>query len=65
MAEDGHLLFVWKTTGYELREAEGEVPEVGTKLELDEDASYVVSKIGPSPRPGDLRRCAFLETLPS
>ena len=61
--ETGHLLFVWKTTGYELQDAEGEVPEAGTRLELDGGKAYVVSKVGPSPRPGDSRRCAYLQPV--
>ena len=27
MAENGHLLFIWKTTGYELQDADGDAPE--------------------------------------
>jgi hypothetical protein len=61
MAENGHLLFVGKTTGYELRDAEGDAPEPGATVELDGDGSYWVSKVGPSPRPGDGRRCAYLQ----
>jgi hypothetical protein len=64
MAEDGYLLFLWKPTGYELREADGEPPEVGATVEPDDDGSYFVSKLGPSPRPGDSRRCAYLQPLP-
>ena len=30
-----HLLFVWKTSGYELREQDGDVPAVGTEVEQD------------------------------
>ena len=63
MAQDGHLLFVWKPTGYELHEAPGEVPEPGTRLEPDGETTYVVSKVGPSPRPGDSRRCAYLQPV--
>jgi hypothetical protein len=56
---DGHLLFVWKTSGYELREQDGEVPSVGAEVELDGEA-LVVTKVGPSPLPGDARPCAYL-----
>jgi hypothetical protein len=63
MAQDGHLLFVPKTTGYELQEAEGEAPEPGTRLEPDGQTAYIVSKVGPSPRPGDSRRCAYLQPV--
>ena len=64
MAENGHLLFVWTTGGYELREAEGDPPEVGSTVEPDGETTYFISKIGPSPRPGDTRRCAYLQPVP-
>lgn len=57
---DTHLLFVWRPTGYELREREGQPPAVGD--EVDEDGVQMrVSKVGPSPLPGDPRPCAFLQ----
>lgn len=56
---DGHLLFVWKTSGYELVERDGEAPAVGSEVEL-EGASLRVTKIAPSPLPGDKRACAYL-----
>jgi hypothetical protein len=56
---DGHLLFVWKTTGYELREADGDVPSVGSEVEQD-GTTFRVTKIAPSPLPGDRRQCAYL-----
>jgi hypothetical protein len=58
MAE-GYLLFVWKTSGYELREQEGEVPAVGAEVEQDGEAMRV-TKVAPSPLPGDTRPCAYL-----
>jgi hypothetical protein len=58
MAE-GHLLFVWKTSGYELREADGDVPAVGAEVEQD-GQTLRVSKVGPSPLPGDKRLCAYV-----
>jgi hypothetical protein len=64
MADGGHLLFVWKATGYELREAQGEPPEVGATIEPDGETAYFVSKVGPSPRPGDSRSCAYLQPVP-
>jgi hypothetical protein len=54
------LLFVWKPTGYELRERDGELPALGTVLD-EEDGRMVVTRIGPSPLPGDDRRCAYLQ----
>jgi hypothetical protein len=56
---DGHLLFVWKTSGYELREQDGDVPVVGAEVEHD-GQTLIVTKVGPSPLPGDVRLCAYL-----
>jgi len=56
---DGHLLFIWKTSGYELREQDGDVPSVGSEIEQD-GQRLVVTKVGPSPLPGDTRACAYL-----
>jgi hypothetical protein len=54
-----HLLFVWKPSGYELREQPGDVPAVGA--EIDEDGVRLrVTKVAPSPLPGDRRECAYL-----
>lgn len=58
-----HLLFVWKPTGYELREQEGDAPAVGSVVELEEGRQEV-SRISPSPLPGDDRRAAYLQPLP-
>lgn len=55
-----YLLFVSKPTGYELREREGEAPAVGAVLE-EEEGRMLVTRIGPSPLPGDDRRCAYLQ----
>ena len=54
-----YLLFVWKPTGYELAEREGEPPAPGSEIE-DGERRFVVSKIAPSPLPGDERPCAYL-----
>jgi hypothetical protein len=54
-----YLLFVWKPSGYELREAEGEAPAVGTDVEQDGE-TLRVTKVAPSPLPGDRRLCAYL-----
>ena len=56
---DGHLLFVWKPSGYELREGDGDVPGVGAEVEQD-GVTFRVAKIAPSPLPGDRRQCAYL-----
>jgi hypothetical protein len=58
MAE-GHLLFVWKTSGYELSEEPGDAPEVGAEVEQD-GRRLRVTKVAPSPLPGDRRVCAYL-----
>jgi hypothetical protein len=60
-----YLLFIWKPTGYELVEREGDLPTPGAQLELGEDgaARFFVSKIGPSPLPGDDRPCAYLQEV--
>lgn len=66
MAEAGrYLLFVWKPSGYELTEREGDVPAPGAEVELGDDggARFFVSKIGPSPLPGDDRPCAYLQEV--
>jgi hypothetical protein len=55
-----YLLFISKPTGYELREREGDVPSVGSVLD-EEDGRMMVTRIGPSPLPGDDRRCAYLQ----
>ena len=56
---DAHLLFVWKPSGYELREAEGDVPAIGAEVEQD-GQMLRVTKVAPSPLPGDKRQCAYL-----
>jgi hypothetical protein len=57
-----YLLFVWKATGYELHERDGDLPAVGTVLD-EEDGRMMVTRVGPSPLPGDDRRCAYLQAL--
>lgn len=55
----GHLLFLWTPAGYELVERDGELPSVGDEVEV-RDRRERVTKIGPSPLPGDARPCAYL-----
>jgi len=55
---NGYLLFVWSPAGYELRELEGDPPQVGHEFE-EGDRTLVVNKLGVSPLPGDTRICAF------
>ena len=58
----GYLLFVWKPTGYELREESGEPPELGAEVEVDNGTNQRVSKIAPSPLPNDSRPCVYLQS---
>jgi hypothetical protein len=52
------LLFAWSPSGYRLRELDGDPPEVGSELD-DDGHRILVDKVGPSPLPGDRRRCAY------
>jgi len=60
--KDGYLLFVWKPSGYELREGQGDVPVVGAEVEQD-NHKLRVTKVAPSPLPGDNRPCAYLQAV--
>jgi len=62
MTDGSYLLFVWKPTGYELREEQGEPPAVGAEVEAD-DATLLVTKIAPSPLPNDSRQCVYLQAV--
>jgi hypothetical protein len=53
-----YLIFVWTPTGYELRELEGELPNVGDRVDVDEKSVWI-TKRGVSPLPGDNRACVF------
>ena len=55
----GFLLFVSKSSGYELVEREGDPPGSGEAIEVGE-TTFTVVKIGTSPLPGDSRPCAYL-----
>jgi hypothetical protein len=57
-----YLLFVWKPTGYELRERDGQLPSVGSVVELEEGRMQV-NRLAASPLPGDDRRCAYLQPV--
>ena len=54
-----YLVFVWRPSGYELREHDGDPPSVGDELEEDGKRMSVV-KVATSPLPGDGRRCAYV-----
>ena len=55
-----HLLFIWKPSGYELHEEEGDVPAVGAEIEQDGRTMHV-TKVAPSPLPADKRLCAYVQ----
>jgi hypothetical protein len=57
-----YLLFVSKPTGYELRERDGELPQLGSVVD-EEEGRMMVTRVGPSPLPGDDRRCAYLQDV--
>jgi hypothetical protein len=56
--QPGHLLFLWSPTGWTLKEREGEPPAPGATVHEGERLLRI-SKVGPSPLPGDRRRCAY------
>lgn len=60
MADDKHILFLWTPSGYRIEEREGEPPAVGSEVDFDGRRERV-SKVAPSPLPGDTRRCAYLQ----
>ena len=55
----GFLFFVWSTSGYQLIERAGDPPRPGQEVE-DGEQRYLVTKLAPSPLPGDPRPCAYL-----
>jgi hypothetical protein len=55
-----YLVFVWRPSGYELREREGDPPGIGDEVEED-STRMTVTKVAPSPLPDDDRRCAYLQ----
>jgi len=57
-----HVLFVWTPNGYEFQERDGDVPQVGVEVE-EPNGRFVVTKVAPSPLPGDDRRCAYLQPV--
>ena len=54
-----YLLFVSTPAGYLLEEREGELPPVGSNVESGKRQLHV-TKVAPSPLPGDRRPCAYL-----
>lgn len=55
-----YVCFVSKPSGYELHDHEGEPPAVGDVVEED-SVRLTVTKVAPSPLPGDSRRCVYLQ----
>jgi hypothetical protein len=55
-----YVLFVWSPAGWTLQQRDGDPPAVGETVESGETTLRVV-KLGPSPLPGDRRRCAFTQ----
>jgi len=62
VADDSYLLFIWKPTGYELREESGDPPKVGAEVE-NGDGKLRVTKVAPSPLPNDPRPCVYLQAI--
>ena len=58
-----HLLFVWRPTGYELREVDGDVPAVGSTVQVGDNEEQQVTKVAPSPLPNDARPCVYLQAV--
>jgi flavin reductase (DIM6/NTAB) family NADH-FMN oxidoreductase RutF len=57
-----HLVFVWSPAGYTIEVRAGGPPRPGASVD-DGDRRQRVTKVAPSPLPGDSRVCAYL--LPS
>jgi hypothetical protein len=55
-----YLVFLWRPSGYELVEREGDPPSAGDVVEEDGGRMTVV-KVSGSPLPGDGRRCAYVQ----
>jgi hypothetical protein len=62
MSAERYLLYVWKTSGYELEERVGELPQVGSAVTVDE-IRLIAGKIAASPLPNDSRRCVYLQPV--
>ncbi|HLY85075.1 MAG TPA: hypothetical protein VKO84_00970 [Gaiellaceae bacterium] len=59
LQQQQYLLFVWKPSGYELVQQDGQPPAVGSQVDVD-GSLLQVTKLAPSPLPGDRRVCAYL-----
>ena len=56
----GLILFGWSTAVCTPQQREGDPPAVGATVENGE-TMLQVTKLGPSPLPGDRRRCAYTQ----
>jgi hypothetical protein len=56
-----YLLFITKPSGYELAERDGDPPEPGSTIDLNDVGRFQVVKVASSPLPGDSRPCAYLQ----
>ncbi len=59
VAATTHTRLLCSPSGYALAEIDAPPPPAGATVDYD-GASYTVWQIGPSPLPGDARRCAIL-----
>ncbi len=59
----GHVLFASSPDGYRFFERDGPPPVRGDLIEV-EGEKLTVLRFGPSPLPGDWRRCAYLGEEP-
>jgi hypothetical protein len=57
-----HVRLYCRPTGYAFEEADEPPPPVGELVGM-EDGAFVVERFGPSPLPGDCRRCAILVSV--
>ena len=58
------VAFASTPRGYRLVELEnGQVPDIGERVQLPDVGELVVLRRGPSPLPADERLCVFLEPL--
>jgi hypothetical protein len=60
VSDERYLLYVWKTSGYELEDRSGELPQIGSIVNV-QGVSLMVSKIAASPLPSDPRPCVYLQ----
>jgi flavin reductase (DIM6/NTAB) family NADH-FMN oxidoreductase RutF len=54
-----HLVFVWSPAGYTIEVRAGGAPDPGASVN-EGDRRHRVTKVAPSPLPGDSRACAYL-----